>query len=165
VILQECLQNTSFHGFHFLFDNQALRKHLILTTAPSSLLPYFLCCFPQAQPSDVLADIMSTTVRTARATDKVSDISSHFGEISGLPVVDDQLKVIGVVSKKDLEKSSHSVSAHRRTPLYDDGRLAVLCNRQPLTSIGLTTWVILMSLPWPFIIEEMHGWDKASQQH
>jgi CBS domain-containing protein len=74
-----------------------------------------------AQPSDVLADIMSTTVRTARATDKVSDISSHFGEISGLPVVDDQQKVIGVVSKKDLEKSSNPnalVKDIMTTPVY-----------------------------------------------
>jgi CBS-domain-containing membrane protein len=108
---------------------------------------------------------MSTTVRTARATDKVLDISSHFDEISGLPVVDDQQKVIGVVSKKDLEKSSDPVSAHRRMPLYADGRLAVLCKKLHLTCSGLTTGVMLMSLSWPSIIEEMHGWDKASQQH
>jgi len=59
-----------------------------------------------AQPSTLLSDIMSTTVKTARPTEKVSDVKGYFDEISGVPVVNDELKVVGVVSKKDLEKSS-----------------------------------------------------------
>ncbi|GAQ79365.1 hypothetical protein KFL_000290150 [Klebsormidium nitens] len=74
-----------------------------------------------AQPSTLLSDIMATTVKTAKVTDKVSEITGFFDEISGLPIVSEDLKVVGVVSKKDLEKSSDpnaSVGDIMSTPVY-----------------------------------------------
>jgi len=59
----------------------------------------------EAQPSAFLGDVMSRTIRTATAEQLLEEIDYHFAIISGLPVTDKDLKCIGVISKKDKEKS------------------------------------------------------------
>lgn len=59
----------------------------------------------EAQPSAFLGDVMSKTIRTATAEQLLEEIDYHFASISGLPVTDEALKCIGVISKKDIAKA------------------------------------------------------------
>jgi len=53
-----------------------------------------------------VSEIMTTGVRTARADTPVKEIANTmcFNKISGLPIVDENDKIIGIVSEKDLLK-------------------------------------------------------------
>ncbi|RRT68229.1 hypothetical protein B296_00001695 [Ensete ventricosum] len=70
-------------------------------------------CFPvvstQTKPSAKLGTVMSTEIRTARPEQTLEEINHKFEVVSGLPVVDDELRCIGVVSKKDKARASNGV--------------------------------------------------------
>jgi len=52
----------------------------------------------------IVKDIMNSSVNTAKADTPIKDIASImcFNKISGVPVVDDNNKLIGVLSEKDI---------------------------------------------------------------
>ncbi|HCU53058.1 MAG TPA: signal transduction protein [Gammaproteobacteria bacterium] len=52
----------------------------------------------------LVKDIMSTTVKTAKPADPVRDIATImcFNKISGLPVVDGEGHLVGMISEKDI---------------------------------------------------------------
>jgi len=54
----------------------------------------------------IVSDIMTTSVKTAHADTPVKEIANTmcFNKISGLPIVDKDNKIIGIVSEKDLLK-------------------------------------------------------------
>ena len=54
----------------------------------------------------IVSEIMTTGVKTAKADTSVKDIANTmcFNKISGLPIVDNDNKIIGSVSEKDLLK-------------------------------------------------------------
>lgn len=54
------------------------------------------------QPSTKIQAIMSRTLTMTRQDTPLSDVK--FGSVTGMPVVDENMKVIGVISKKDLAK-------------------------------------------------------------
>ncbi|XP_074570615.1 uncharacterized protein LOC141827300 [Curcuma longa] len=54
----------------------------------------------------LLGEVMSKTISTTMADQKLDEVNHHFDVISGLPVVDDQLRCIGVISKSDIAKAS-----------------------------------------------------------
>lgn len=62
------------------------------------------------KPTGLLGEVMSTQIRTATADQILEEIDHHFEVVSGLPVIDAELKCIGVVSKQDRNKASHGVS-------------------------------------------------------
>ncbi|KAH0461036.1 hypothetical protein IEQ34_008611 [Dendrobium chrysotoxum] len=55
----------------------------------------------------LLREVMSKAVRAARAEQSVGEIADHFEFVSGLPVVDDERRCLGVVCKTDLAKANH----------------------------------------------------------
>eukprot|EP00850_Spirogloea_muscicola_P009893 SM000056S18011 [mRNA] locus=s56:650344:651837:- [translate_table: standard] len=59
----------------------------------------------EAQPSRLIAEVMKTKVWTATPESTVEEVEHHFETISGLPVVDKDLNVVGVISKKDKASS------------------------------------------------------------
>ncbi|RWR89020.1 CBS domain-containing protein CBSX1, chloroplastic [Cinnamomum micranthum f. kanehirae] len=63
------------------------------------------------KPSAVLGDIMSTLIRTATEDQTLEEIDHHFGVVSGLPVVDNGLICIGVVSKTDIQRASNGLKS------------------------------------------------------
>ncbi|KAL5213919.1 hypothetical protein ABZP36_003071 [Zizania latifolia] len=58
-----------------------------------------------------LGDVMSRPVRVVTADQKLADIDAFFAAQSGLPVVDEEGRCIGVVSKKDKAKASNGVDS------------------------------------------------------
>lgn len=54
----------------------------------------------------LVSEIMTTSLKTAQANTPVKEIANTmcFNKISGLPIVDDNDKIIGIVSEKDLLK-------------------------------------------------------------
>jgi CBS domain-containing protein len=60
----------------------------------------------EAQPGTYLADIMSKTLFTAFPHQLLSEIVHFFDQISGIPIVDEGYKVVGVLSKKDKAKAA-----------------------------------------------------------
>lgn len=83
---------------------------------------------------------MATTVKTAKVSDKVSEITGFFDEISGLPIVSDDLKVVGVVSKKDLDKSSDPV---RKLLYAPDRSLPTLLD---CSLVSIVSWAPALSM-------------------
>ncbi|KAL5990152.1 hypothetical protein ACLOJK_011049 [Asimina triloba] len=63
----------------------------------------------KTQPSVVLREIMSTTIRTATPDQTLEEVDHYFEVVSGLPVLDDQKKCIGIVSKKDTARALQGV--------------------------------------------------------
>lgn len=53
---------------------------------------------------------MSRPVQVAMADQKLAEIDALFATQSGMPVLDDEGRCIGVVSKKDKDKASNGVS-------------------------------------------------------
>jgi CBS domain-containing protein len=55
----------------------------------------------------LVKETMSTNVKTCKKDDSIKDIATImcFNEISGLPVVDDENTIIGIVSEKDVLSS------------------------------------------------------------
>jgi CBS domain-containing protein len=66
---------------------------------------------PEAQPNTHLADVMSKTIATAFPQQLLHEVEHHFKNISGLPVIDKELKCVGVLSKKDFKKASDVTKA------------------------------------------------------
>lgn len=52
---------------------------------------------------------MSTRIRAATVEQTLEEIDHHFEFVSGLPVVDGELRCVGVISKKDKFKASNGV--------------------------------------------------------
>ncbi|KAK8948612.1 hypothetical protein KSP39_PZI005033 [Platanthera zijinensis] len=71
------------------------------------------------KPSALLGDVMSTAIRAATADQTLEEIDHHFKAFSGLPVIDENLRCIGVISKTDKAKASQGSSTVGLTP---DGR-------------------------------------------
>ncbi|XP_068664531.1 uncharacterized protein [Aristolochia californica] len=65
----------------------------------------------KTQPSALLGEVMSTLIRTATVDQTVEDIDVHFQVVSGLPVVDEELRCIGVISKKDISRALHGLKS------------------------------------------------------
>jgi CBS-domain-containing membrane protein len=55
-------------------------------------------------PSAKLGDVMSRPVQVAMPGQRLAEIEAFFTAQSGLPVVDDEGRCVGVVSKKDRAK-------------------------------------------------------------
>ncbi len=62
-------------------------------------------------PTAKLGEVMSRPVQVAMADQRLADIDAFFGAQSGLPVLDEEGRCIGVVSKKDKAKASNGVCA------------------------------------------------------
>ncbi|KAJ8467826.1 hypothetical protein OPV22_030378 [Ensete ventricosum] len=65
----------------------------------------------KTKPSAKLGTVMSTEIRTARPEQTLEEINHEFEVVSGLPVVDDELRCIGVVSKKDKARASNGLKS------------------------------------------------------
>jgi len=52
----------------------------------------------------LVKEIMNTNVRTARPESSINDVAivMCFNKISGLPVIDDNGKIVGIISEKDI---------------------------------------------------------------
>ena len=62
-------------------------------------------------PTAKLGDVMSRPVQVAVAGQKLAEIDAFFASQSGLPVLDDEGRCIGVVSKKDKAKASNGLDS------------------------------------------------------
>ncbi|KAJ7540869.1 hypothetical protein O6H91_10G034600 [Diphasiastrum complanatum] len=65
----------------------------------------------ELQPSTYLADVMSKRIYTCSPCDLLESVDHYFIDISGLPVVDENLKCVGVLSKKDKIKASKGLKS------------------------------------------------------
>ncbi|RWW11190.1 hypothetical protein GW17_00025216 [Ensete ventricosum] len=63
-------------------------------------------------PSSLLEEVMSTTIVTAKAGQMLEEIDHHFEFVSALPVVDGDLKCIGVISRHDRAEASLGVGSY-----------------------------------------------------
>ena len=63
----------------------------------------------QIQPHTYLADVMSQIRYTATPDQLLEEVDYCFLDVSGLPVIDEKSKCIGVVSKRDRVKASKGV--------------------------------------------------------
>uniref|UniRef100_A0A1D1Y8G1 Uncharacterized protein MJ1426 n=1 Tax=Anthurium amnicola TaxID=1678845 RepID=A0A1D1Y8G1_9ARAE len=62
-------------------------------------------------PVNLLGDVMSTTIRVATADQTLGEIDHHFEFVSGLPVVDHELRCIGLISKGDRARAPHGLKS------------------------------------------------------
>ena len=73
----------------------------------------------------LVQDIMTTTVKTANPTDPVREIATVmcFNKISGMPVVDDEGNLVGMISEKDILHAMfpklQDFIAHPSTPDFE----------------------------------------------
>ncbi|XP_002965195.2 uncharacterized protein LOC9660199 [Selaginella moellendorffii] len=65
----------------------------------------------EAQPSTLLADVMSGLRFSAAQDDLLEAIEHCFDEVSGVPVLDEERKCIGVVSRKDRDKATNGLKS------------------------------------------------------
>ncbi|XP_052151006.1 uncharacterized protein LOC127769460 [Oryza glaberrima] len=65
----------------------------------------------QMSPTAKLGEVMSRPVQVAMADQRLADIDAFFGAQSGLPVLDEEGRCIGVVSKKDKAKASNGLDS------------------------------------------------------
>ncbi|RRT53094.1 hypothetical protein B296_00021196 [Ensete ventricosum] len=63
----------------------------------------------KTKSSATLDTVMSTKIRTAKPEQTLEEIDHNFEVVSGLPVVDDELRCIGVISKKDKARAHNGV--------------------------------------------------------
>lgn len=63
------------------------------------------------KPSATLDTVMSTEIRTAGPEQTLEEIDHNFEVVSGLPVVDDELRCIGVISKKDKARAYNGLKS------------------------------------------------------
>ncbi|XP_058101275.1 uncharacterized protein LOC131245684 [Magnolia sinica] len=63
------------------------------------------------QPSALLGEVMSTLIRTVTVDQTLEEIDHHFEVVSGLPVINEELVCIGVVSKKDKQEASNGLKS------------------------------------------------------
>ncbi|XP_015691729.2 A-adding tRNA nucleotidyltransferase-like [Oryza brachyantha] len=62
-------------------------------------------------PTAKLGDVMSRPVQVAMADQRLADVDAFFAAQSGMPVLDDEGRCIGVVSKKDKAKASNGLDS------------------------------------------------------
>ncbi|NLV16513.1 MAG: CBS domain-containing protein [Syntrophomonadaceae bacterium] len=69
----------------------------------------------------IARDIMTTNVVTIKLTDRVEDVAKLLVEhkISGVPVVDDDMKLLGIVSENDLIIKSRDLDLPFYVTLFD----------------------------------------------
>lgn len=70
----------------------------------------------------LVKEIMNSNVRTARLDSSVSDVAiiMCFNKISGMPVVDDENEIIGIISEKDILNGMYpNVTEHMETGRID----------------------------------------------
>ncbi|KAK1290793.1 hypothetical protein QJS10_CPB18g01782 [Acorus calamus] len=65
----------------------------------------------QIQPTTVLGEVMSTPVQTATVDQTLEEIVHFFEVVSGLPVVDNELRCIGIVTKTDVSRASNGLKS------------------------------------------------------
>ncbi|MCO5602655.1 hypothetical protein L7F22_056790 [Adiantum nelumboides] len=65
----------------------------------------------EAQPQMLLATVMSKKIFTATSDQLLEEVDHLFQNISGLPVINKDLKCIGVLSKKDRGKASKGLNS------------------------------------------------------
>lgn len=58
-----------------------------------------------ASPTTLVGDVMKREVRTAFADQTLGEIAHHFEAVSGMPVVNEKLECVGVVSRDDRAKA------------------------------------------------------------
>lgn len=63
----------------------------------------------QLRPSSLLGEVMSTQIRVAKADQMLEEIDHHFELVSGLPVVDSELRCVGILSKSDRARASNGL--------------------------------------------------------
>ncbi|XP_038970871.1 uncharacterized protein LOC103714891 [Phoenix dactylifera] len=63
----------------------------------------------ELRSSSLLGEVMSVPIRVAMADQMLEEIDHHFEFVSGLPVVDGELRCVGVVSKNDRAKASNGL--------------------------------------------------------
>lgn len=63
----------------------------------------------QPHPTSLLGEVMSTAIITATADQTLEEVEHHFKYVSGLPVVDDDLRCIGIISKSDRARAGASL--------------------------------------------------------
>lgn len=59
----------------------------------------------------LLGEVMSTTIRSATVDQTLEEIDHHFGFVSGLPVLDGELRCIGVISRTDKARALHGMKS------------------------------------------------------
>ena len=57
-----------------------------------------------AEPDTIIADIMVRQVRAVAPSDPVASVLHHLESVTGVPVVDAELKCVGLLSKRDIDK-------------------------------------------------------------
>uniref|UniRef100_A0A0D9W204 CBS domain-containing protein n=1 Tax=Leersia perrieri TaxID=77586 RepID=A0A0D9W204_9ORYZ len=65
----------------------------------------------QMSPTAKLGDVMSRPVQVAMADQRLADIDAFFAAQSGLPVLDEDGRCVGVVSKKDKAKACNGLDS------------------------------------------------------
>jgi len=63
------------------------------------------CSEKEASPTLCVSDVMKREVRTAFADQTLGEIAHHFEAVSGMPVVNEKLECVGVVTKEDRAKA------------------------------------------------------------
>eukprot|EP00884_Botryococcus_braunii_P005547 jgi/Botrbrau1/14994/Bobra.0018s0094.1 len=77
---------------------------------------YFKANLFKNAPMTILGDVMTTKVTVTTPDTPLKDAEKLFVNISGIPVVNNEKKLIGVVSKKDLGKGGSTVKDVMSTP-------------------------------------------------
>lgn len=62
------------------------------------------------EQGNMVSSIMTTNIVTSGPTDTVQSVKKLFDHVSGVPVVDSEGVCVGIVSRKDLNKSGKSVA-------------------------------------------------------
>eukprot|EP00244_Chara_vulgaris_P003011 TRINITY_DN1533_c0_g1_i6.p1 TRINITY_DN1533_c0_g1~~TRINITY_DN1533_c0_g1_i6.p1 ORF type:complete len:287 (-),score=41.63 TRINITY_DN1533_c0_g1_i6:1751-2611(-) len=62
--------------------------------------PYLLK--PEHDPSSIVAEIMKTAVKKVHDTESLEEVLPKFEQLSGLPVVNSDMKCVGVVTERDV---------------------------------------------------------------
>ncbi|PKA60844.1 CBS domain-containing protein CBSX1, chloroplastic [Apostasia shenzhenica] len=63
------------------------------------------------KPSASLGEVMSTPIRTVTADQTIEEIAQNFEVVSGLPVIDNDLRCIGIISRTDRAKASQGLKS------------------------------------------------------
>ncbi|WP_168405950.1 CBS domain-containing protein, partial [Acinetobacter indicus] len=59
----------------------------------------------------LLGEVMSAPVRAVTRNQRLEEIDHHFEMVSGLPVVDGELRCIGVISRKDTARAANGLQS------------------------------------------------------
>lgn len=106
-------------------------------------------------PNKPIRSIMTTLLTSVSATTKIKDIQDIFSknEFHHLPVVEDGLKLVGIISRKDFEKFNYLMSMKTTGKTWTTKSMASLCANDIMTksvvsldpddSIGLAADIFL----------------------